>query len=45
MLLTNKRKIMGDIYTNSLAASCYSKFKLTGLKASVLSEIKCAQVG
>lgn len=36
---------MGDIYTNSLAASCYSKFKLTGLKASVLSEIKCAQVG
>ena len=36
---------MGDLYTNSLTASCYSKFKLTGLKASDLSELKCAQVG
>ena len=40
MLLTNKRQIMGDIYTNSLAASCYSRFKLRGLKASGLSEIR-----
>lgn len=45
VLLTNKRQIMGDIYTNSLTASWYSKFKLTGLKASDLNELKCAQIG
>jgi len=36
---------MGDIYTNSLKASCYRKFKLKGLKALDLIELQCAQVG
>jgi len=40
VLLTNERQIMGDIYINCLTTSCCSKFKLTGLKASGLSELK-----